>query len=215
MCRCCVKLCCISDLHGCLPPTLPESDLIVLAGDICPVWNHAVSYQLKWLDTTFRDWLGDQEAHVVATWGNHDFCGEQAPDLVPDLNWTLLNDSGAEIQGVKFYGIPYTIPFGKWAFGRNEMAMKEIVKNIPWDTEVLISHGPPSHYGDRTHDDGSHLGGDQLATWIDQYQPKLTVCGHIHGGYGRYQVHEDVAVINASLLNERYAMTNAPILYEF
>jgi Icc-related predicted phosphoesterase len=43
---------------------------------------------------------------------------------------------------------------------------------------------------------------------------KLHVCGHIHEAYGRFETGNGVILVNASVLNHRYYMTNEPIIIE-
>jgi len=59
----------VSDLHGFLPPIDP-CDLLLVAGDVCPVDDHRPPAQAMWLDTTFRRWLDAVPAtHVVGVAG--------------------------------------------------------------------------------------------------------------------------------------------------
>ena len=51
-----MKIVAMSDLHGYLPE-IPACDLLLIAGDICPLGNHKPAFQAEWLDTTFRRWL--------------------------------------------------------------------------------------------------------------------------------------------------------------
>jgi 3',5'-cyclic AMP phosphodiesterase CpdA len=64
----------IADLHGNLPGDLPEGDVLVIAGDVCPIEDHSVEFQDRWLKETFAAWL-DSLPHAEVIWiaGNHDF----------------------------------------------------------------------------------------------------------------------------------------------
>ena len=69
-----------SDLHGQLPAVadFPRGDVLAFAGDLCPDGDPA--YQLDWLHTRFAYWVEQLPvSHVVATWGNHDWVGLNAP----------------------------------------------------------------------------------------------------------------------------------------
>ncbi|MCS7303729.1 MAG: metallophosphoesterase [Thermoguttaceae bacterium] len=53
-----------------------------------------------------------------------------------------------------------------------------------WKTHILLSHVPPRDCKlDRTFL-GRHVGSQSLRRFIDQVQPDLVVCGHIHEGRG-------------------------------
>ena len=98
-----MKIVALADLHGYLPSAIPACDLLLLAGDLTPVQNHAPAFQAQWLDGPFRAWLQGQPARkIIGVAGNHGFVFEQMPFLVPrDLPWTYLQDSGTEWEGLK------------------------------------------------------------------------------------------------------------------
>ncbi|MGF1579313.1 MAG: metallophosphoesterase [Gemmataceae bacterium] len=183
-----MKVIATSDLHGCLPP-IPDCDLLLLAGDLCPATDHSIGYQSEWLDTSFREWLNNSPAkQIVGIAGNHDLIFQRSPQDVPsDLPWTYLEDDSYEWQGFRIYGTPWQEYFGGWAFNMSleELALKR--SEIPDDTDILISHGPPDTYGDAVFINDDHLkntGCPHLLKRIKQVEPKLVVFGHIHEGRG-------------------------------
>lgn len=189
-----------SDLHGYLPQ-LPPCDLLLLGGDLCP--DGTPQLQAEWLDTTFRSWLKQQPAkHIVAVAGNHDFVFQERPDLIPQLPWIYLQDSGTELLGLKIWGSPWQPVFFDWAFNLTEPGLAEKWKLIPADTDILLLHGPPHGLGDRTKR-GDHTGSPSLVTRIEEVQPKLVICGHIHEARGEYQLGPS-RIVNVSQLDLRY-----------
>jgi Icc-related predicted phosphoesterase len=84
---------------------------------------------------------------------------------------------------------------------------------IPADTDVLIVHGPPRGYGDFTVS-GSRSGSISLAARIQEIQPPLIICGHIHEGYGTYSCGRSI-IANASLHNMHFQPANTPIVFDF
>jgi Icc-related predicted phosphoesterase len=80
---------------------------------------------------------------------------------------------------------------------------------IPDDTDIVICHGPPRGYGDHTGraDGQPHAGSTALTEVLERIQPRLMVCGHIHSGYGRYQLGE-TEVVNAALVDNDYRPVN-------
>lgn len=214
-----MKICCISDLHGYLPE-IPDCDLLLIGGDICPVQNHTPLYQRGWLDRRFRPWLTklSERMSIVAVAGNHDLLFERCPSLIPqDLPWTYLQDSGCEIGGLKIWGSPWQPRFFDWAFNLDEPQLAEKWALIPNDTDVLLLHGPPRGYGDWSDYGSEHCGSLSLLKRIQAVRPRLAVAGHIHGGYGRYCIAETsgkTTFINASYVNEQYKPTNATVVIE-
>ena len=208
-----MKIIAISDLHGFLPE-IPPCDLLLIAGDICPTSNHRVPFQAEWLNTVFRVWLESlrQVGKVIGIAGNHDFIFQNAAHLVPpDLNWIYLEDSLTEYRGLRIWGTPWQPWFHDWAFnflpgpaGEDQATRKWT--QIPNDTAILVTHGPPQHILDETIR-GRHVGCPQLLHRIHQLKAlKLHVFGHIHESYGTH-IEDGVLHVNACTCDHR-ALTN-------
>lgn len=215
----------MSDLHGLTGFSLPTCDVLLVAGDILPdVWggtyfrNHPeMSY--PWLYKMFIPWLeryvrDGTVGHVIFTWGNHDWTIDlPRPDL-PD-NFYLLIDEEVEIDGVRFWGSPWSNVFsGKWCWNAEPSQLARVYDAIPPGVDVLMTHQPPWGLGgDFITRDGNHdrAGSHELVSVIDTLKPGHLVCGHIHGGYGEYQRGETF-VSNVSLLDEWYRHVNKPTL---
>jgi Icc-related predicted phosphoesterase len=207
-----MRVLCLSDLHGFLPK-LPSSNLVLIGGDIVPIYNHQLWFQEQWLDTNLRQWLGEIETDkIIFSAGNHDLIFEKAPDKVPkDLPWTYLQDSSTEFENLKIFGTPASILYNHWAFNFTEEEISKKWELIPEDTNILVVHGPPFGYGDMTVD-GEQTGSKSLTEKIKNLKDlKLIVTGHIHCSRGKYKLN-DKYILNSSLLNEQYEMTNAPFL---
>lgn len=219
------KIVAISDLHGQLPE-IPECNLLLIAGDLCPVYDHSVLFQERWLKDNFYPWLRSLQRtgiveYIVYVAGNHDFIFEREPFRLAPLTGIekiyYLEESSVTVDGLKIYGLPDQLPFGEWAFNTSEADLKDKYSRIPQDVDVLISHGPPYGFGDRSLDwHGTkklvNNGSLSLRERIDDLQPRprLVVYGHIHEGYGRYQLGDSI-LLNASLMNEHYKLVNAPL----
>jgi Icc-related predicted phosphoesterase len=205
-----MKFACISDLHGNLPDLCDlDYDVLLIGGDICPSSNHEPLFQAYWLDTTFRKWLTEYvKKPVIAIAGNHDWIFQTHPQEVPDLPWTYLEDSGTMIAGLKVWGSPWQKRFYDWAFNTDEAHLKAAWDKIPEDTDIFLLHGPAYGLGDFSPYGKEHTGSPSLRERIDELKPKLVIYGHIHSGYGRYQLGPSI-VLNASLVNEKYRPVNA------
>ena len=140
---------CISDLHGTLADTTHKCDILVIAGDICPATNHTLDFQSRWLRTDLGPWLDRQPAaKIIATWGNHDWIGERAPDLVPSwLRWTMLSDERVEYRGLKFWGSPWQKRFmdGAFNFRPPFLSLNSQHHGRRTSKAQALSDGQPSH----------------------------------------------------------------------
>lgn len=221
-----MKVAAIADIHGFLP-TIPECDLFIISGDICPVSNHNVDYQVNWLNSTFRSWMREVPAKCkVICAGNHDFCFEQRFNLIePDGVYHLLQDSYIHYEGLKIYGTPWNLWFGGWAFNLHENKIEEKWAKIPDDTNILVLHQPPYGYGDKVYENINndneekwpniiHVGSTTLVERLTQLkQLKLATFGHIHSGRGEWRLN-DVVLANVAVVDESYKLKYGPIIIE-
>lgn len=212
-----MKIVALSDLHGYLPDHVPACDLLLLAGDVCPVTDHSLLFQASWLNHEFRQWLHAQPAaKIVGIAGNHDLVFERAPYLVPrDLPWTYLQDAGMEWQGVKIWGTPWQPVFFDWAFNGDPEKLQRQWSLIPADTDILLVHGPPLGYGDGVPEGGAvrRCGCPHLLKRIETIQPQLVLFGHIHEGRGDWQLGP-TRLANVTLLDAEYRAVFAPWVWD-
>jgi len=208
-----MKLCIISDTHNKhkrLPP-LPEADVIIHAGDFTSVGHsHEIVNFMQWYSK-----LPYKYKIVIA--GNHDWLFEThrllALEKVPE-GVIYLEDSGVELDGVKFWGTPVQLPFMNWAFNKPEHKLVPHWQAIPDDTDVLITHCPPYTILDWSIYDLKHTGSPSLYfEVIQRIKPKVHIFGHIHGSYGK-KIIESTTFINASNLDEDYMCVNPPMIFE-
>jgi len=216
-----MKIACIADMHGNLKFPVPEADLLLVAGDLCPAYHEAylsIEQQAEWLSVDFRYWLVDQpvkECVVVA--GNHDWIWETDKKRVPKMNanFHYLEDESIELMGQKIYGTPWQLPFNNWAFNKNSDRIKLHWENIPDDTDILVCHSPPYGIMDTVKYNGRsrQIGSVSLLKRILKIKPKIAIFGHNHDGYG-VEEHEGIKFVNCSLVDEQYRMNKEPIVLE-
>jgi len=204
-----MKIILISDTHSQHHRlVLPPGDMIIHAGDFS---KRGRTEEVE----DFFSWFGQLPyQYRICIAGNHDFMAENFPEafqqLVPDTV-IYLNDSGVVVEGIRFWGSPITPWFFDWAFNRRRGAeIRPHWALIPADTDVLITHGPPYSILDRVARDGSPVGCRDLLRTVQEIQPKIHVFGHIHEGYGEV-IQGGVRYINASVLDENYALVNRPV----
>lgn len=204
-----------SDLHGTLPE-IPACDLLIVAGDVCPVWDHNRAFQAKWLREVFAEWMRNcletGVKQIVWTPGNHDFVLEDSFKLRAEMkrvepNIHFLIDESVKIDDLRIYCTPWTPHLPNWAFAAEEDEAEKHFDLIPPNLDILVSHGPPTGYGDRVSHAG-HVGCDALLTAIKYKQPRNVVCGHIHEGFGGYPTSYGGYLHNVSYLDEFYEPTH-------
>jgi len=228
-----MKIVAISDIHGQLPgtedifgplPEIPECDILVISGDICPVHNHNIEFQASWVSEVFSEWVVAQPAQdVVWIAGNHDFVFQHGKNLIKRWEGIYLEDDGIELQGLKIWGTPWQPWFWNWAFNApNDGDRGESFLNEKWqlwdeDIDVLLVHGPPHMCLDLV-PRGERTGSRTLRNRIEYTnqvgdKPELVVCGHIHCSRGVDKI-EETTVVNAAVINEAYEMVHKPIIIE-
>jgi len=212
-----MRICCVSDLHGELPKIPYGVNVVLIGGDLSPSGPPLI--QLAWLNSHFRTWLDDLKERniaVVGIAGNHDTIFQDSPQLVPELPWTYLQDSSCIVQGLRIWGTPWSLPYGKWAFMRDEEFLKTRYDMIS-QADVIISHGPPYGYGDECPSKGydwTHEGSKSLLDAIDRVKPKIVIFGHIHQGFGIYS-RNDIILCNAALWNHVTDTYREPHVIDF
>ena len=86
---------------------------------------------------------------------------------------------------------------------------------IPDDTDILITHGPPLGMLDYTPFGGA-VGCERMISRVFEVEPRIHVFGHVHSSYGHKYIPDDVTdYFNASNLNNDYKLINDPINIEF
>lgn len=195
---------------------MPAGDVLILAGDVLRNYSANAdadaAFQLNELRALdgYCAILGFNHTLLIA--GNHDWVFQIYKGASRWLNHlTYLQDSGIEIEGVKFYGSPHQPWFFDWAFNqpRGGEALAYYWSLIPDDTEVLITHGPPFGILDKPFGRQESVGCELLLKRVKDIRPRLHCFGHIHGSYGCEQIGETL-FLNASLCNELYKPVNAP-----
>jgi Icc-related predicted phosphoesterase len=201
-----MRLVITSDTHGCHNsiPVLPDGDFFVHAGDFM---NSGVYPQEI---VSFNMWLGEQRIkYRVVCCGNHDRLFQNSPESARHFltNATYLENSGVTIDGVSFWGSPYTPEFMNWAFMyRRRPEANQYWDQMPEGLDVLITHGPPCGILDQATPDGEHLGCVELLKAVQAKKPKVHIFDYIHGGAGMFE-NGDTRFINAAYLSEQYQPT--------
>ncbi len=190
-----MKLLAFSDLHRDLAAAADltarsaEADVVIGAGDFASV-HEGLDEMIAALATITTPTL------LVP--GNNET--EQAlREAVATAGWdaaTVLHGSGADIDGIAFYGLGAGVPTTPWdwSFDLSEEEAAERLAACPAGA-VLIVHSPPQGHCDRS-SSGDHLGSAAILAAIEAKDPPLVVCGHIHEAWGERSTIGESAIAN-------------------
>lgn len=193
----------ISDTHGYHRQltNLPDADVVVHSGDFTKNGT-----EKEVLD--FLNWfIPLPYKNKIFVGGNHDEClfGADFEGLPDDTHY--LCGSGITFTGILFFGIPMFMSLFETTANGNRY--DEMIKQIPSETDVLITHQPPLGILDST--DTNYWGDSGLFRKIKSVQPKLHLFGHVHNAYGTSKIGQTL-FSNASIVDEKYEIVNAPRL---
>lgn len=196
-----MKILHISDTHGCHRRLhdLPQADIVVHSGDL--TMNGSEQEALD-----FMNWFCDLPyPQKIFICGNHDECLYGATIDGLDGNVHYLYNSGIEIEGLKFYGVPMFM--GDCITDRQTRHYA----NIPDDTDILITHTPP--FGILDFDDNINYGSEELLSRISVVRPRLNLFGHIHARHG-IKVFNGITFSNGVIMNADYSNLEKPNFIE-
>jgi 3',5'-cyclic AMP phosphodiesterase CpdA len=198
----------LSDQHGRLPP-VPPCDVLVVAGDVCPIADHSERTQREFLEGAFAEWLAGAEAEVVVgIAGNHDLLAENDPGFMAGLPWTYLLDSGTTACGLALWGTPWCPEFGDWAYMEPDVRLHRYFDRIPEGLDLLVAHTPPFEVLDLARR-GVMAGSQALRDALLRARPAACVFGHIHEGHGVADL-EGIHCHNVSVVDHRYVPSHRP-----
>ena len=174
------------------PGRLDGIDLILSCGDLNP------SY-LSFLVTMGR-------APVLYVHGNHDTRYQHTPPEGCDC----IEDQLVTINGLRILGLGGS-PF--YSGGQHQYSERQMARRIrklrgkvrrAGGVDIVLTHAPAEGYGNG--DDYAHRGFRCLLDFIDRYQPRYLIHGHVHMNYqngSRICQRGETTVINAY---ERYIL---------
>jgi uncharacterized protein len=169
----------LADQRPALDPALMAHklhvDAVLLLGDLDRAWIESLS-----------------EARIprLGVHGNHD-----EPGLLEELGIDNLHRRQLSLGPLTVAGFEGCVKYGRG--GPHQYTQKEarkLARKLP-RADVLISHCPPLGINDDP-DDPSHIGFEGLRDWVDKYNPRHVLHGHVHPlpgqvieRYGDTQVH--------------------------
>lgn len=211
-----MRLVLLSDTHNRLSDVkVPDGDVLIHAGDstmggtpreiiVFSQALHALPHKTKICIAGNHDWGFERDTMLARGWLGSDII--------------YLNHEVYQLGPYKVFGSPWTPWFNDWAFNGPRVSsggalfMRHKWAQIPDDTNILITHGPPYGVLDLVQYPEQHVGDQELAARLPFLTDlRLHVCGHIHEGYG---ISEDGITVNASIMDDGYRAVNTPIVVD-
>jgi uncharacterized protein len=168
-----------------------NADIIVCAGDLT-IFENELEQILRRLNSTGKP--------VLVIHGNHETGTSMITAAASLPNIHIIHKSYFLMNDIIFFG------FGGGGFGhvdpRFEIWSDTVNKTIE-DLEkrhskelkfVLVTHAPP--YGTNLDDLGSHVGSKSIMQFVQECQPEILICGHIHECAGNQQKIKNTIAIN-------------------
>jgi Icc-related predicted phosphoesterase len=188
-----VRLLAFSDLHRDLAQAeklvemSAEADVVIGAGDFASVHEG--------LEETI-DALAGIETPTVLVPGNNETDEALREATAGWRSATVLHGGGTTIAGVDFFGLGAGIPVTpwEWSFDLDDEKAAVMLAHCP-DDAILVLHSPPLGHCD-SNGAGQSFGSPILARTIEERNPRLGVCGHIHESWGCESRIGDTPVYN-------------------
>jgi len=189
-----MRILAFSDLHrdldqaAQLTEMATDADLVIGAGDFASVHEG--------LGSTIKA-LSSIAAPALLVPGNNETRDDLRDAATAWPSAQVLHGDSAEIDGITFFGLGGGIPTTPWdwSFDLDKDETSTKLAQMPEQTKVVILHSPPLNSCDAT-TAGQHLGSPELRTAIEQNQPSLVVCGHIHESWGVRDMIGGTEVVN-------------------
>lgn len=143
-------------------------------------------------------------------------------DNPTDRKIVYLQDTSYTYNDVKFYGTPWCPNLRNWAFYGDSQTLTEKFNNIPFDTDVLLTHCPPRYMGQgivhqTVHNYMSDYGCNELQDVLVELfadRDMWVLSGHIHSGKHSIEKYNNIKYRNVSLKDENYEIVYEPFYFD-
>ncbi|HIH36140.1 MAG TPA: metallophosphoesterase [Methanosphaera sp.] len=161
-------------------------------------------------ETLFVETLNkfSQYANVHALYGNCD--PDNSSELIDESNAINIHDNTSNIGDIKLVGFGGSniTPFDT----TNEYSDEFLYENLNKYSDILssdsftilVTHAPPLDTNADKIGSGAHVGSSGVRKIIEETQPTLNVCGHVHESIGQDKIGNTV-VVNPGDANSGHA----------
>ena len=201
-----MKILAISDLHGDIKPLIPylqenKVDLIIIAGDIThfgpPELIEELLNEISYIGIA-----------VLALPGNCD--PESSHVHIDQSQATNIHARNVIIQNIGICGFggsnptPFDTPLEFEEVQIYDEAKRTIEGIKDQEITIFITHAPPHNTKTDLLPSGSHVGSKSLRKIIEEVQPTLNICGHIHEARGMDKIG-NTTIANPGQLSQGHA----------
>lgn len=164
-----------------------KPDVLVIAGDITGLFG---------VEKYLRH-LAGIPLPILVIHGNMD-TGDWEGIIAVSGNIISIHQRETTIRGVPFVGLGGTspLPFSNRIGFKEQSHLAEVARLIGEDS-IVVTHPPPHGVLDEVMG-GIHTGSKRLRGMIEEKQPRMLICGHIHERPGWAHLGRTV-VVNASM----------------
>lgn len=213
-----MKIIAVTDMHGDiqrltkLSAEMKSVDLVVFVGDIT---NFGRRQEIK----EIIEFVQESNDQILAVSGNCDY-----PEVKMFLQekGLCLEDENRQVSGIHFAGLgaslatpfnatPNEVPDEQLALGLEKAAF-----GLPdGEPMILISHQPPILTTADKIKENLHVGSNSVRNFIQQHQPLICFCGHIHEGIGIDSIQESQIINPGPFFRGQYAYAEITEQVEF
>jgi Icc-related predicted phosphoesterase len=207
-----VKILAIADIHNDVENLMNflekvssfEFDIIVCCGDITDI-NLPKGFKREDIVKLILEELKTIKKPILVVPGNMD-----GGDVISILEkeGVNLHNKGIRIENVGFYGFggaktPFNTPFEP-SEGEIEIGLESSYQKIKdCKFKVQVTHVPPINTKLDLIYSGMHVGSEAVRKFIENKQPEVAICSHIHEGKGIDCIGK-TTIINPGRFSEGY-----------
>lgn len=179
-----------------------KCDILICAGDFSSNEKNFI---------IFLEWFSSFKCKKILIAGNHEKILDQNFNKKENINFlkylmksydiNYLENESIIINGIKFFGSPYSPYFTNMAFMKDDIELDEIWNKIDKDTDILITHTPCYGILDKSVNNINCGSLSLLETLSMLKKLKIHIFGHIHFSYG-YINKNKINFYNVSLLDK-------------
>jgi len=202
-----VKLLAISDIHGNLNATSQlaymaskiDIDAIIISGDLSPFMSIETAREILEI-------LSEADKPIFYVPGNMD--DPKLREGVDVKRTECIHGKIVKFKDLEIVGIgggligPFKTPF-EYTEDDFRRILNEISQKIYSNKIILVTHNPPHNTSADKLTWGEHVGSVSIRKFIEEKQPLINICGHIHEARSIDRIGRTI-IVNVGPLKQGY-----------